>query len=515
MTRKWTPLVAVCLGTFMLLIDVTIVNVALPDMSRDLHTSFSELQWVVDIYALVLAALMLGIGSVADIAGRRRVYVGGLVLFAVGSLASGVAPNAALLITARGVQGVGAAAMFATTIALLNTSYTGRDRGTAFGIWGAVSGGAAAVGPILGGVLTSGLSWRWIFFVNLPVSVLAVSLSLRVLSETRREGRPRVDLAGSATFTLASAALTYALIRVSSVGWGSAQTLGLLAVTVVALVAFVAVELRTSDPMLDLGLMRSGSFVAVMVGAVLLSCSAFAGLTYSSIWLQTALGLGPISAGLVFLPLSAAAFIVSASAGRFLHSSPRGTIGVGLLLIGAGGLLQGTLDSHAGWGSLIAGLAVTGVGVGLATPTLASAAMGAVAPERGGMAAGAVTTARQLGYALGIAILGSIFQSRITHVVSADGRVPHAHAVALALGSGEGGALRRVLPPAPAAHLLRQAFATGLDSVYLVSGIAGLAAGALALALVRNSPQRGAAQPAPPTVSAAAAREPSAAGNAS
>src|ERR1700744_5186045 len=185
MTRKWTPLVAVCLGTFMLLVDVTIVNVALPDMARDLHTTFSQLQWVIDAYALVLAALMLGIGSVADGVGRRRVYLVGLVVFAVGSLASGLAPNATLLIVARCVQGVGGAAMFATTIALINSSYQGRDRGTAFGIWGAVNGAAAAAGAILGGVRTAAFSWRLIFLVTLPISVLAVGLSLRSIAETR------------------------------------------------------------------------------------------------------------------------------------------------------------------------------------------------------------------------------------------------------------------------------------------------------------------------------------------
>ena len=171
--RKWLPLVAICTGTFMLLVDVTIVNVALPDIATDLGTTFGQLQWVVDVYALALAALVLGAGSLADLYGRRKLYLVGLVLFALASLASGLAPNAGLLIAARALQGIGGAIMFATTIALINTSYQGRDRGTAFGVWGAVVGASAALGPILGGALTE-LSWRWIFFVNLPVCVLAV-----------------------------------------------------------------------------------------------------------------------------------------------------------------------------------------------------------------------------------------------------------------------------------------------------------------------------------------------------
>ena len=194
--RKWLALITVSLGTFMLLIDVTIVNVALPDMANDLHSSFSSLQWVIDIYALSLAAFLLGIGAYSDKVGRRPVYIIGLVVFALSSLSCGLAPSTTVLIVARGVQGIGAAAMFATTIALLSTSYQGRDRGIAFGVWGAINGAAAAAGPILGGLLTESLSWRWIFFVNLPISVAALALAIFALSkdEPRREGR--VDLPG-------------------------------------------------------------------------------------------------------------------------------------------------------------------------------------------------------------------------------------------------------------------------------------------------------------------------------
>lgn len=494
MNRKWLPLVAVSLGTFMLLVDVTIVNVALPDMARGLHTTFAQLQWVIDIYALVLAALMLAVGSVADVIGRRFVYVVGLIVFAVGSLASGLAPNGTLLIVARGVQGVGGAAMYATTIALINSSYHGRDRGIAFGVWGAVSGAAAAAGPILGGVLTAALSWRLIFFVNLPVSVAALAMSIRVLSETRPERRPNVDFAGSATFTLSAAALTYALIRVSSIGWGATETLIMLAVCLLSAIAFVTIESRATEPMLDLSLMRNREFVGVMLGAVLLSVAAFAALTYSSLWLQSVLGLGPIPAGLVFVPLSAAALIVSASAGRFLHGSPRWAIRGGLLLIGIGSLLQSPLNAHSGWGALIAGLTVIGVGVGLATPTLASAAMSAVPHERGGMAAGAVNTARQLGYGLGIAVLGTIFQSRIGEVVG-EQHLSGSHGISLALSGGQSGPLRHALPGGAAESVIRHAFASGLQTALLTAGIVGLVAFALTVVLLRPQRQE-AAEPA-------------------
>ena len=421
--RKWWPLVTICLGTFMLLVDVTIVNVALPEMAQDLKTSFAALQWVVDAYALALAALLMGIGSISDIVGHRQAYIAGLALFAVSSLACGISPNVGVLIAARAVQGVGAAAMFATTFALLNSSYTGRDRGTAYGMWGAVAGASAALGPILGGLLTQGLSWRWIFFVNLPVSVAAVALSLQVLSGERPTSRQRVDLPGMVTFTVAAGALTFAAIRASEDGWISGPVIGLLVLSVAAVVAFVLAERRSDHALLDLGLFGSRSFVGIMIAALLINFAAFAYFTYTSIWLQSLLGLSPIEAGLTGLPLSMAAFLVSAMIGRFLHgSAPGPIIGGGLLLIGAGGVISGLLvHSGSSWPALVAGFIICGVGVGLATPTLSSSAMAAVTPQRGGMAAGAVNTARQLGFALGIAILGSVFTARAAHSLSGKG----------------------------------------------------------------------------------------------
>ncbi|WP_255360450.1 MFS transporter, partial [Frankia sp. EI5c] len=226
--RKWLPLVAICLGTFMLLVDITIVTVALPDIAVSLDASFSDLQWVMDIYALALAALLLGVGALADLWGQRRVCLGGLVLFAVASLACGLAPGAGALVAARGLQGIGGAAMFATTMALIASTYRGRDLGVAFGAWGAVNGAAAAVGPVLGGLLTEHLSWRAIFLVNLPLSVVAVALTLAYVTEFRRPSGARVDLAGTVTFTVSAAALVYGLIRAGEHGWGAAGTLSLL-----------------------------------------------------------------------------------------------------------------------------------------------------------------------------------------------------------------------------------------------------------------------------------------------
>jgi EmrB/QacA subfamily drug resistance transporter len=495
--RKWLPLIAVCLGTFMLLVDVTIITVALPDMAADLSATFTSLQWVVDIYALTLAALVMGMGAVADLRGRRLVYVTGLVVFAAASCISGLAGSTAVLIAARGAQGAGGAAMYATTIALLNSSYQGRDRGTAFGIWGAVSGAAAAAGPILGGLLTESASWRWIFFVNLPVCAAAIVMSLRAFPAGRsaqpavagvRAPQPagRLDVPGLVTFTLGAAAITYGLIRAASDGWGGGLVLGMLAGGLGAFGAFILIERRASAPLLELALLRRPAFSGILIGALLLNAAAFAYLVYSSLWLQTSLGLSPIRAGLQgSAPLSLAAFVVSALIGRFLHASrPRLIIGGGLLLVGAGAFLQARLGAAAGATALLPGLIVAGTGVGLATPVLVSNAMSAVPQRSGGMAAGAVNTARQLGITFGVAIIGSVFSARLASDLG-----PARARLAAAVSGGQA---REVLAHAPAAQragldlLIRAASASGLDAAMQLAGALGLAGAVAVIVLLRR-----------------------------
>ncbi|MCW2546019.1 MAG: drug resistance transporter, EmrB/QacA subfamily [Mycobacterium sp.] len=487
--RKWSPLIAICLGTFMLLVDVTIVNVALPSMTQDLRTSFSSLQWVVDAYALALAALLMGIGSMADIIGHRRAYIGGLLLFATASLACGLAPNAGFLIGARAVQGVGAAAMFATTFALINSSYEGRDRGTAYGMWGAVSGASAAVGPIVGGLLTQGLNWRWIFFVNLPVSVAAIALSLRVLSGDRPTTGRRVDVPGAAAFTVAAGALVFAMIRASKDGWISGSVLSLLALGIAALAVFALIQSRVEHPLLDLALLRNRTFSGILIAALLFNFAAFACFTYTSIWLQTLIDLSPIEAGLTGLPLSAGAFVVSAALGRHLGKySPRPVIASGLLLIGVGALISAVLvHSGSSWPALMAGFLVCGLGVGLAVSILSSTGVAAVAPDRAGMAGGAINTARQLGYAFGIAALGTIFTSQASDTL-ADRGVAGAPEVASTLASGGSNAIIGGSPSAVRGQVsanLHAAFASGLDGAFTAAGIAGLIGALAAWILVR------------------------------
>ena len=455
---KWTPLVTVCLGAFMLLVDVSIVNVALPKMTDELHSSFTSLQWVVDMYALVLASLLMVAGSLGDRFGHRRLYIGGLVVFALASLACGIAPNVGVLIAARGVQGVGGAGMFTGTTALLSAAYQGRDRGTAFGVWGAVNGGAAALGPILGGLLTEQFGWRAIFLVNLPVAAIAVYMSLRVLGDAPHRGQRRIDVPGAVSFTVCAAALTYGLIQSNTDGWGSATVLGFFALAVVAVIVFVVVELRASDPLLDLKLLRNPSFAGLMLSGMLLMAGAFAHLTYTSIWLQSVLGLSPIKAGLAVSPLALAAFVMAGFGGKHLGKyAPQWPIGIGLALIGVGTLMLTMVGGGSTWSALIPGLLVAGVGVGMCTPVLTSAAMSAVPHQRAGMAGGALNTFRQLGYALGIAVLGTVFAgtaSKQTGTAS------------------------------------RDAVATSLDHVYTIAGIIALVGAAIVLLFVRRSAQK-------------------------
>jgi EmrB/QacA subfamily drug resistance transporter len=488
--RKWLPLVAICTGTFMLLVDVTIVNVALPDVATDLGTTFGQLQWVVDIYALALAALVLGAGSLADLYGRRKLYLIGLVLFALASLASGLAPNAGALIAARGLQGIGGAIMFATTIALINTSYDGRDRGTAFGVWGAVVGASAALGPILGGALTE-LSWRWIFYVNLPVCVLAVVLTLTAVEEARQPHAPRPDVPGIALFTLGAGSVVFGLVRAAADGWGRPEAWAPIAGGLVVLGLWAVVELRHRAPMLDVRLFRSRSFTGIMLGALLLNGAAFAALIYTSLWLQSIGGLSPLQTGCVFIPLSALSFGVAGAGGRFLQTlPPRFVLGGGLLLIGVGGLLMALVDADSTWRVLVAGMAVLGAGVGMANPTLASAALAAVPRERSGMASGAVNTARQLGFAVGVAVLGTVFTTGAAAALR-DAGASDPSGLASALSAGQAPKILAAADPGARGRLadvLASGYADGLRDVFLACGVAGIVGGLLVLWLVRAAP---------------------------
>jgi EmrB/QacA subfamily drug resistance transporter len=399
----------------MLLLDITIVNTALPYIERALHASFSDLQWVIDAYALSLAALLLTGGSLADLFGRRLVFVLGLGIFTGASLLCGLAGSPVTLNLARGVQGIGGALMFATALALLANAFPGKERGTAFGLWGATTGAAVAVGPLVGGLLTEKLGWEYIFFVNVPIGIGAIFMTLSKVEESRSPAEGRIDWAGLVTFSGGLLCLVYALIRGNAEGWTSTQIVGLLAAAFVLLAAFLVVERRQRLPMLDLSLSRNPAFDGASIAAFVLSASMFAMFLYLTLYIQNALGYSALEAGLRFLPVTLLSFLVAPVSGKLSERfGVRWFIAGGLALVGVGLLLMRGAQPGDDWTALLAGFIVSGGGIGLVNPALATAAVGVVEPQRSGMASGINSTFRQVGIATGTAALGAIF----AHVVN-------------------------------------------------------------------------------------------------
>jgi EmrB/QacA subfamily drug resistance transporter len=492
---KWWTLVAVCLGTFMLLLDITIVNVALPDIQRALHSSFADLQWVVDAYALTLAAFLLTAGSLADMYGRRLLYLIGLAVFTCASVLCGFAANTLMIQLSRGLQGVGGAIMFAVSLALLADAFRGKDRGVAFGVWGAVTGLAVSIGPLLGGLLTSGLSWRWIFFVNVPIGIAAVVIAVAKVSESRAPHATRPDWAGFALFTAALAFLVYGLIESNQKSFTDSLVLGCFAAAAVLLAAFVVVELRIRDSMFDMQLFRLPTFSGGAVAAFGLSASIFAMLLYLVLYLQDILGYSPLATGVRLMVISGGILLTATAAGRLTSRVPiRLLVGPGLLLVGVGLLLMRGLDAGSTWTHLIPGMIASGIGIGLVNPPLASTAVGVVPPQRAGMASGINSTFRQVGIATGIALLGSLFSNKVSQDVTAGvSRVPglagHGQQIASAVKSGQIGHVIATLPAAAGRSvgmITRSAFTAGLNHILLVAAIIALASGVVSLICIRG-----------------------------
>jgi EmrB/QacA subfamily drug resistance transporter len=504
---KWWTLVAVCLGIFMLLLDITIVTVALPDIQRGLGSSFSGLQWIVDAYALTLAAFLLTAGSLSDMYGRRRWFLIGLVVFTGASLLCGFATSTLMLQVSRAVQGVGGAIMFAVSLALLADAFRGKDRGVAFGIWGAITGIAVAVGPLLGGVLTSGISWRWIFFVNGPVGAVAIVITVLKVAESRQSGAARPDWPGFVLFSLGLASLVYGLIASGQKSFGNSLVVGSFVAAGVLLAAFVLAELRGAHPMFDLALFRRPAFSGGCVAAFGLSASIFAMILYLVLYLQDILGYSALGTGLRMTVMSGGMFAAATISGRASARVPvRLLIGAGLIGGGLGLLLMRGLGAASSWTHLIPGLILAGVGAGLVNPPLASTAVGVVRPERAGMASGINSTFRQVGIATGIAVLGTLFshtvagrvRATITTVPGMSGRAAQ---VVGAVQSGQTGRLIARLPARTGqavALITRLAFTAGLNQILLVAAIIAFASGLLSLAAIRGQDFVG-QDPAPPS----------------
>jgi EmrB/QacA subfamily drug resistance transporter len=497
MARKWWTLIAVSVATFMLLLDITVVNTALPSIQEDLKASFTDLQWVVDAYALTLAAVVLSAGSLADRLGRRRVFAAGLAIFSVASLAAGLAPDPTFLNLSRAVQGVGGAVMFAVSLALVAQEFApGRERGTAMGMYGATIGVAVAVGPLVGGALTDSLGWRSIFFLNVPIGAAAIAVTYARLRESRDPGATRVDWPGVASFSLALFLLVLGLLRGNDEGWGSALIVSLFAGAAGLFAAFVAIERRVAEPMLPLDLFRRRAFTGVQLAAFAVSGSMFALFLYLTLYLQNYLGYSPLDAGIRYLPITVASFFAAPLAGALLSRvKARALMAAGLALAGTGLLLMSGLSAGSEWTSLLGGFLLAGVGVGLLNPVIADVAVSVVPKERSGMASGINDTFRQVGVAVGIAAWGAIFLGRGAAKISeltagtptATGDRPRQ--LIEAASSGNLDQAVSAMPPGSrqaAAHAAREGFLAGMNEVLVMGAGLALVGSLVALWLVRE-----------------------------
>jgi EmrB/QacA subfamily drug resistance transporter len=413
--RKWWTLVAVAFGLFMIMLDNTIVNVALPSIERDLHMTIASLEWVVTAYALTFAALLITGGKLGDYYGRRKMFVVGLVVFTASSLACGLSPSPGFLIGARAVQGVGSALMNPATLSIITATFAPRERGRAIGIWAGVSAMALAIGPLLGGLIVDNLNWNWIFFVNVPVGVLGIVVAQLVISESRDTSTEQsIDFPGLVTSGLGLLALCYALIEGNRHGWTSAEIVGLFAASVVLLGAFVLVEHRQRLPMLDLSLFKDSSFTGANTVALLVSLGMFGVFFYVSLYVQNILGFSPTKAGAVFLPMTVLIILIAPIAGNLSDRiGSRWLMGAGMTLLGISLLLYLRVGLHTTFWGLLPQLVVGGVGMAMTMSPMTSAAMASVPLDKAGVGSGVLNSFRQVGGSLGIALMGAILAAYV------------------------------------------------------------------------------------------------------
>jgi EmrB/QacA subfamily drug resistance transporter len=414
--RKWWTLGAVAFGLFMIMLDNTVVFVALSSIQSDLKISQSELEWVVNGYALTFAVLMLTGGKLADMLGRRLIFIVGLTIFTASSLACGLATGASFLIGARVVQGVGAALMNPATLSIITATFPPRQRGTAIGIWVGVSAMALAIGPLIGGILTEQINWSWIFFINVPVGIAGIIVSRLFISESRDESEEqRLDLPGLLASAIGLFGLTYALIEGNNYGWGSARILVSFGVAAVAFVAFVLLEHRQRVPMLDLSLFKNSTFAGANVTMLLVALAMFGVFFFNSLYLGQVLGYSPIQTGATFLPLTVLIVFVAPLAGRFSDKiGSRWLMGAGLVLLSGSLLSFSTLGVDSNFWDIVPGLILGGFGMSLAMTPTTAAAMGSVPVDKAGVGSAVLNSMRQVGGSLGIALMGAIVASSVS-----------------------------------------------------------------------------------------------------
>ena len=426
--RKWWTLGAVAFALFMIMLDNTVVNVALPSIQRSLRAEISELEWIVSAYALTFAVLLLSGGKLADMFGRRRVFLLGLAVFALSSLLCGLAPDAHVLIAARAVQGVGAALMMPATLAIISATFPPKERGLAIGIWAGVSAMALAIGPLVGGLLTEHVDWSWIFYINVPIGALGIVAGRIIIQESRDMSRVQsLDVPGLVTNAAALFALTFGLIEANRYGWTSPTILALFAAAAAGLAAFAAIEHRRRAPMLDLSLFRSSTFTGANIVAFLVTLAMFGVFFFMSIFVQRILGYSPVEAGAIFLPMTVLIILIAPPAGKLSDKvGSRWLMAGGLTLVGGSLVIFSRLGVDSGFWDMLPGLLVGGIGMASVMTPMSAAVMSSVPVDKAGVASGVLNTSRQIGGALGIAMMGALLTSRESSALAAGASAPEA-----------------------------------------------------------------------------------------
>jgi EmrB/QacA subfamily drug resistance transporter len=445
-SRRWVALALLCVAQFVVVLDASIVNVALPTIGESLTFSQDNLSWVVNAYVLTFGGFLLLGGRLADLLGRRRVFIGGLILFALASLAGGFAESEAALIAARAVQGLGAAILSPAALSIVTTTFQdGAERNKALGAWGAVAGSGGAAGVLLGGVLTEYVGWEWVLWVNVPIGIAAALLAPRLIAESRSESETRAfDLAGATAVTAGLAVLVYALVEAPNAGWGSTQTIGLLAGAAALLGAFVAIEQRSASPLMPFSIFRLRTLTGANVVGVLTGASLFSMFFFISLYMQNVLGFSAIETGLSYLPLAVTIILAAGVASQFVtRIGFKPILAAGMLLIAAGLFWFGQISAGGSFVADILGpslLAALGLGFAFVPQTIA--AVSGVADHEAGLASGLINTSQQVGGALGLAVLSTVAFPQINDLAAEAGGEPTAamltegYADAFTVGSG-------------------------------------------------------------------------------
>jgi EmrB/QacA subfamily drug resistance transporter len=493
--RKWWTLGAMCFALFMIMLDNTVVNVALPSIQNDLGASISGLEWTVNGYTLSFAVLLATGGRLGDIFGRRRMFLAGVVIFALSSATAGLAPDETALVVSRIVQGVGAALMMPGTLSIITDAFPAHERGKAMGTWAGVSALALAIGPVLGGFLTESVTWRAIFYINIPVAIGAVVATLFAVRESRDTSVGReVDYPGVAVLTIGLTALVLALVEGNGWGWGSPQIIGLLALAVVALPAFVAVENRVKAPMVQFQLLSDRNFLGAVVVALIITFAMMGVFFFLALYMQDILGYSPLEAGVRFLPSTLMIVGVAPVAGRLADRfGPRWLIAGGLTLVAASLFTFSGIAVDSSYLDLLPGFVLLGIGIAMTMSPMTSAAMNAVPVQKAGIASGVLSMFRMVGGSLGVAITGAIFQalvsSKLDTLLSGSGiTATQRGGIADQLGSGSVSGALNGLDPAQANQATAaggEAFVYALGSAMTVSAVVALAGALVAVLAIR------------------------------